>query len=350
MEFFQNKNISLKTISVFISIFVLILFSIIFLLIKSVDINVFNLWYLVFFLVFLFLFFYLTIRWIIGQFIYRKIKVIYKIITKDRKNKNAQLTLNSDDILGKLAEDVDEYEQDRLTQINTLKVSEQFRKEFLGNVSHELKTPIFNLQGFLDTILENPNMDEKTKLHYIQKASENTERLSLIVRDLLLINQYETNSLKLQITAFDIVQLIEHCFKELETQLLQKSIKYSIKEGCNEEITVHGDQDKIMEVLNNLISNAIHYGFTKGSIQIGIYKLEKNVLVEVTDNGPGIEEEHLSRLFERFYRVDKHRNRALGGTGLGLSIVKHIIESHGQQLGVRSTVGKGSTFWFTLPM
>ena len=308
-------------------------------------------WYFIVVLpVVLFFCVYYIVKQLVDVFIYRKIKLIYKTISiqKSGKDKAKEALEQEVNLLQKVQEEVDEYTKSKSEEIEQLKMLEKYRKDFLGNVSHELKTPIFNIQGYLETLLDGAVDDPTISRNYLLKAAANADRLNNIVQDLLEITQYETGELILDIDRFDIHHLVKESFENLEFKAKERGIKLGFKKGCDQPFFTLADKLRISQVLNNLVANAINYGNKNGSINVGIYDMEENILIEITDDGPGISEEHLPRLFERFYRVDKHRSRSQGGTGLGLSIVKHIIEAHGQSINVRSTPGKGSTFWFTL--
>jgi two-component system phosphate regulon sensor histidine kinase PhoR len=232
-------------------------------------------------------------------------------------------------------------------QIRELKKMEQYRKEFVGNVSHELKTPIFNAQGYIETLLDSDLEDKEFTKSYLNKASVNIDRLETIVSDLLEISKFETGRIELHKAAFDIVKLVKKVF----FQFLHLAEEHQVKLQVNAEegeIFVIADEERILQVLENLISNSIKYGKEGGATIIRFYDMDEQYLVEVSDNGPGIDEEHIPRLFERFYRADKSRARKVGGTGLGLSIVKNIIEAHEQTISVSSKLGEGTTFNFTL--
>ncbi len=228
-----------------------------------------------------------------------------------------------------------------------MKDTEKFRREFLGNVSHELKTPIFNIQGYVLTLLEGALEDEQINKKYLQRTQKSVERMISIVEDLESISTLEHNEKNLKIENFDIVDLC----KSVQDSLEDKANKSTISLAFDKEyssIFVEADKMKINQVLTNLIDNSIKYGKENGSTKIRFYDMDDAILVEVSDDGIGIDEIHLPRLSERFFRVEESRSREKGGTGLGLSIVKHIIESHQQTLNIRSTVGIGSTFSFTL--
>jgi two-component system phosphate regulon sensor histidine kinase PhoR len=224
---------------------------------------------------------------------------------------------------------------------------EQYRKEFVGNVSHELKTPIFNAQGYIETILDSDLDDPAFIKMYLEKANSNIERLETIVNDLLEISKFETGRIELEKEAFDLVKLIKKVFFQYQHLAQQQQVTLKVHSEEN-KIFVYADPKRIMQVLENLISNSIKYGKENGQTDIYFHDLDEQFLIEISDNGPGVSPEHLPRLFERFYRVDKSRTRKIGGTGLGLSIVKNIIQAHEQNIEVRSEVGKGTTFTFTL--
>ncbi|MEO1438596.1 MAG: ATP-binding protein, partial [Bacteroidota bacterium] len=233
-------------------------------------------------------------------------------------------------------------------EIEDLKKLEAYRRDFIGNISHELKTPLFNIQGYLDTLMEGGLEDPSINRMYLQRAATNVNRLSNIVEDLDMISQLEASELHLDITRFDIRALAYEIFDDFEMKADERDVKLAIKEGCDKPFFVLADRERIRQVLGNLISNSIKYGVEHGKTVVSFYQMDKNILIEVSDNGLGVEEKHLPRLFERFYRADKSRSREQGGTGLGLSIVKHLIEAHNQTINVRSSLGVGSTFGFTL--
>lgn len=295
---------------------------------------------------------YILILFTLEYFIYSKIKLIYKTIHDYKTNKTQPLKFIDNyniDPLNKVNEDVKEWAINQKTEINKLLATDQYRKEFLGNVSHELKTPIFSIQGYIETLIDGAIDDDEVKYTFLKKAADSTERLNLLVNDLLDISNIESNSLNMNFIKFDIHELSLDIIENYQKVAIQKNIKIEIKEETDDICFVLGDKERIRQVLNNLIGNSITYGIKEnGVIQIAFYDLETYILVEISDNGEGIEREHLPRLFERFYRVDKSRARNKGGSGLGLSIVKHIIEAHNQTINVKSTLGKGTTFSFTL--
>jgi two-component system phosphate regulon sensor histidine kinase PhoR len=248
-----------------------------------------------------------------------------------------------------LTQEIDKFARDKKLEIETLKVREQYRKEFLGNVSHELKTPLFTIQGYILTLLDGAMDDKKIRKKYLERANSAVERLSYIVNDLDLITKLEAGDLRLQPEEFDVVALINDVFGMVEMRASSKNITLTFDRNYDHPIYVKADKERIQQVLVNLVINSLKYGRVKGTTEISIENLIKNkIIVRVTDNGEGIEKNHLERLFERFYRVDKSGSRSEGGSGLGLSIVKHIIEAHNERIYVESEYGVGSEFSFTL--
>ena len=293
---------------------------------------------------------YFIFIFLLEVFIYRKIKLIYKTISrfKDSKEKTlGQLVLKTD-IIGNVGKEVEEWDKNRSEEIAELKKLELFRQEFLGNVSHELKTPIFNIQGYIHTLLDGGLDDAEVNIHYLQRAAKSAERLCLIVEDLEEISKLETGELTLDIRIFDLYDLVEDVFESQELHAKERNITLGFKEKSLRPAFVMADKERIRQVFVNLIVNSIKYGKEGGNTLVGFYDMDESILTEITDSGIGIDPEHLPRLFERFYRVDKSRSRDQGGTGLGLSIVKHILEAHKQSINVRSTSGIGTTFSFAL--
>jgi two-component system, OmpR family, phosphate regulon sensor histidine kinase PhoR len=290
---------------------------------------------------------YFTVNYLIERFIYRRVKIIYKRITETKKDKRETDSVIPE-TLEEVEQEVEAWALGKNKQIETLQELEEYRRNYLGNVSHELKTPIFNIQGFLHTLIDGGLKDDSIKLNYLQKAARNTERLENIVNDLETISRLESKQVLLELQVFDIQQLAIEVFDDLEMQAKEKNIRLTFKDGANHGYRVHADKESIRQVLTNLIANSIKYGKKGGNTKLGFYDMDKIVLIEITDNGIGIARHHLKHLFDRFYRVDKSRSRDVGGTGLGLSIVKHIVEAHGQTVHVRSSENVGSTFGFTL--
>lgn len=294
-----------------------------------------------------FLLSYLVIFALVDTFIYRRIKLIYKNIHLTKTGKKESTSVD-EDIIKNVEEEVQLFNIRKKSEIEQLKKMEQYRKEFLGDVSHELKTPIFNTQGYIETLLDGAvNNPEVNKL-YLKKAAKNLDRLSTIVEDLVLISRHESGNLELNMKKFDVMALIKDVFEAQEMTADLRDIKLVFKKDTPTKIEVKADKSKIEIVLNNLVNNAIRYGKEEGKVMAGIYVMEENLLVEITDDGPGIEAENLPRVFDRFFRIDKHRARYEGGTGLGLSISKHIMEAHGQTIHVRSALDVGTTFGITM--
>lgn len=296
---------------------------------------------------------YLLVFYYLDYFIYRKVKLIYKSIHQLKTQKTEDVDLpdfgtSKTDPIAAVASDVTQWAEARKGEIETLRKTEEYRKEFLGNVAHELKTPIFNIQGYVNTLLDDAMDDPEILRHFLVKAAQNTDRLASLVDDLEAISNLESGYVAMEFEMFDINDLIKDVFDSMEYMATQKGILLDFKEGCNYPMIVKADKHRIRQVLVNLITNSIKYGRRNGKTLIGMYDMDENVLIEITDDGIGISPDHLPRLFERFYRVDKSRSRMEGGTGLGLAIVKHIIESHQQTINVRSTPGIGTTFGFTL--
>jgi two-component system phosphate regulon sensor histidine kinase PhoR len=271
----------------------------------------------------------------ITYFINDRLKLLYRSIRKGKITaENEPKFRITDDVIADAELETSRWSEERNVEISRLKEQEEFRREFLGNLAHELKTPVFSIQGYVLTLLEGGLEDESVNRMFLERASKATDRMAHILEDLDQITRLEAESLRLDIRSFDIVELA----KEITIGF---SKDYS-------SIYVDADRSKIAQVFSNLLVNSIFYGNQKGATMIRFHQMDEILTIEVSDNGLGIDEVHLPRLFERFYRVEKSRNRNEGGSGLGLSIVRHIVESHGQTISVRSTVGIGSTFSFTL--
>lgn len=290
---------------------------------------------------------FVIIQYRVERFIYRRVKRIYDDLTLLESTSLRNQPITTD--MGTLTKEIDKYARDKKLEIETLKIREEYRKEYLGNVSHELKTPLFTVQGYIFTLLDGAMNDEKLRKKYLVRAGKGVERLIYIVKDLDMITKLETGDLSLTTEVFDIVELVQNVFELLEMKATRKKITLSFDMEYKETIMVIADKERIQQVLTNLVVNSIKYGRDKGTTEVSIENLIKNkVIVRVTDNGEGIEKEHLPRLFERFYRVDKSGSRKEGGSGLGLSIVKHIIEAHNEKIYVESEIDVGSEFSFTL--
>lgn len=280
---------------------------------------------------------------ILEFWVFRKIREIFMEFSE---GKNPSTT----DEIGELEKSAKNWIAERGAEIEQLKRHESYRKEFLGNVSHELKTPIFNIQGYISTLLDGGLDDPKINRPFLVKAEKSVERMINIVDDLQSISQLERGVLELHEEWFDIVALAKDVFDAMELKARERHITFELVNDLEQPIIVNGDKFRIRQVLVNLVVNSIRYGRDNGVTRIKINDIGDKAFVEITDNGIGIAKEHLPRIFERFYRVDKSRSRELGGTGLGLAIVKHIIEAHNQKISVLSTEGVGSVFSFTLKM
>jgi len=328
--------------SLYITIFLTLLSSVFLYLLHSVDVL-----YLITFAVFTYILSFIVIQYRVERFIYRRVKKIYDDLTLLESSSLRKQPITTD--MATLTEEIDKYARDKKLEIETLKVREEYRKEFLGNVSHELKTPLFTVQGYLLTLMDGAINDKKVSEKYLNRASKGLDRLIYIVRDLDMITKLEVGDLELNIETFDIVELVESVFDLLEMKAAKKKISLIFDMEYNHPIMVFADKERIQQVLTNLIVNSVKYGEENGTTEISIENLIKNkVIVRVTDNGEGILKANLPRLFERFYRVDKSGSRKEGGSGLGLSIVKHIIEAHDEKIYVESDLGVGSEFSFTL--
>lgn len=284
------------------------------------------------------------------RYIYRKIKVIYKTIHKHKVSSNikTQEVDVRNNIIEDVEKEVEEWADKQKKEIDKYKSWAEYRRKFVGDISHELKTPIFNIQGYLHTLLDGGLHDEVINMSFLHKAAKNVERLHTIVEDLEAISRLESGELILELQSFDIRELTEEVFEDMEIKAAAKNIQLCLKEGASQNFRVRADRESIRQVLMNLVNNSLKYGKENGITKVGFYDMDKNILIEVADNGIGISKKHLNHVFDRFYRVDKSRSRAQGGSGLGLAIVKHIIEAHKQTINVRSTMHLGSTFGFTL--
>jgi len=328
----MRLNTPLK-ISLFLS-FIIILFTII----CSYIIDESSLfWYVVLFsVIFILIYFFLK------RLFFEKIRIIYKNIYKFKGTPNlSQMNIE------KVEQEAEEWADAKEEELNAYKQDQGYRREFLGNVSHELKTPIFNIQGYVQTLLDGGLEDQNINLKYLQRANKSIDRMINIVEDLEVISRLETEQSQLDLQSFNIVRLAHEATEALELKADEMNIKLKVVNECKTNFAV-GDRDKIQQVFINLLSNSIKYGKKGGKTIIRFCNMDNNMLIEVSDDGIGIEQDSLDRLFERFYRVDKNRSREIGGTGLGLAIVKHILEGHNQTINVRSTKDVGSTFSFIL--
>lgn len=293
----------------------------------------------------------LLLYYVVDIYLRNRIKLVYKIIHQFKLTKSLKESIgetSSDDPLQEMEAQVETWVTDKSREIEDLKKMETFRKEFLANLSHELKTPIFNIQGYVHTLLDGAMDEPEVLKHFLDRTSKSIDRLNSLIEDLDEISKIERGELSMIKEPFNITQLVKEVFESMELKAKQKNISLSIKKGYDRPYMVDADKEKIRQVITNLVDNSMKYGNDGGETYASFYDMDENILIEISDNGIGIAEEHLPRLFERFYRIDKHRSREQGGTGLGLAIVKHIIEAHRQTINVRSTVGVGTTFAFTL--
>ncbi len=285
----------------------------------------------------------------INTFVYNKIRPIYKTIQQSMHTGGQKKAQVQRDMISRVNNDVQDWAANKKNEIEMLRQQEKFRKEFIGNLSHELKTPIFNIQGYVLTLLDGGLQDKSINKKYLERTEKSINRLISIIQDLEAISRLESGELDLEYEKFDVGQLVEDVFEMTEMSAKKKNIRLEMtKKMQGKEIMVYADKKRIFHVLANLVSNSINYGIKKGTTIIDYDEMGDNILIEVSDNGIGIAEQHMPRLFERFYRVDKGRSREQGGTGLGLAIVKHILEAHNQNINVRSKLGQGSAFTFTL--
>ncbi|RYY65660.1 MAG: HAMP domain-containing histidine kinase [Chitinophagaceae bacterium] len=295
---------------------------------------------------------YALISYIFQRFIYRKLKLIYKFIYQTKASKKQETYYKyilPQKSIDEVREDVEAWGEQKRREIELLKRNETFRKEFLQNLSHEFKTPVFAIQGYIETLLGGAMEERELSERFLQKAQKNVERLSHLIQDLDEISRLERGELKLHRRNFVIQDLVREVYESLSLLAEPPQIGLYIKKGCEAPLTVWADQEKIRQVLTNLVENAIKYGRQQGSITASIYNTDgRNILVEISDDGMGIPEDALARVFERFYRTAGGRGRDVTGSGLGLSICKHIIEAHGHTIHVRSTENVGTTIGFTL--
>ena len=328
----MRLNTPLK-ISLFLSIIIILLATICSNLIRENSL----LWYIILFTVN-----FILIYYFLKKLFFEKIRIIYKNIYKFKGTSNlSQMNIE------KVEQEAEEWANAKEEELNAYKKDQGYRREFLGNVSHELKTPIFNIQGYVQTLIDGGLADQNINLKYLERTNKSVDRMINIVEDLEVISRLETEQSPLDFRSFNIVQLANEATEALELKANEMNIKLKVVNECQTNFAV-GDRDKIQQVFINLLSNSIKYGKEGGETIIRFCNMDNNMLIEVSDNGICIEEDSLDRLFERFYRVDKNRSREIGGTGLGLAIVKHILEGHNQTINVRSTKDVGSTFSFIL--
>ena len=292
-----------------------------------------------------FLIFFFFIQWNTERLVKKGIIKLINEISIDSNQNN----MISDANLDLATKDLIEFIRNRTTEINVLKDQDSYRKEFLGNVSHELKTPLFTIQGYILTLLDGALKDKSVRDKYLKRAAKGVDRLINIVLDLDLITQFESGIKIVDKEKFDIVELIQNVFDLIEIESDKSNIKLLYDKDYSNPIYVFADEERILQVLTNLLINSLKYGVDGGRTEVSIEMSNNDkILIKVSDDGIGVSSDHLPRLFERFYRVDATRSRKKGGSGLGLSIVKHIIEAHNENIYVDSELGKGTTFSFTL--
>ncbi len=291
---------------------------------------------------------FFTLQYRVEKFIYRRIKKIYKDVALLENINIENQTITTD--VTSLSKEINKFAEQKKLEIENLKDRENYRKEYIGNISHELNTPLFTVQGYILTLLDGAIENKSIRKKYLSRAAKGVERLIYVVKDLEMISKLETGELILDLEDFDIVELIENVFEVFEMQAAKREISL-VFDKTYTPIYVNADRERIQQVIANLIVNSIKYGKHNGTTEVSIENISKEkIVVRITDNGEGVQKENLPRLFERFYRVDKSGNRKQGGSGLGLSIVKHIIEAHKQKIYVDSVYGVGSEFSFTLAL
>ena len=307
----------------------------------------FNVWFFTSEVIVTFLVSFFIIQYRVENFIYKRIKKIYEDVRILDESTLGQQKITTN--METLTKEVEQFARNKKLEIEALKIREDYRREFIGNVSHEFKTPLFTVQGYLETLIDGAIDDEKIRDKYLKRANKGVERLIFIVKDLDMITKLEVGDLNLEKEEFDIIELINNVFELLEMKASKQNISLTFDKVYSKKIMIRADKDRIQQVLSNLIVNSIKYGINQGTTEVSVENLIMNkILVRVTDNGEGIKNEKIPRLFERFYRVDKSGSREQGGSGLGLSIVKHIIEAHGEKIYVESQFGIGSEFSFTV--
>ncbi len=306
-----------------------------------------NYWIILIFTIIAYTISFFIIQFRVEKFIYKRVKKIYDDVSLLESSSFPAEAITTD--MDTLTREIEKFTKGKKLEIETLQIREAYRKEFIGNVSHELKTPLFTVQGYILTLLDGAMEDKNVKKKYLQRASKGVERLIYIIKDLDMITKLEAGDLHLDYENFDVIELIKNVFDMLEMKASKKNITLTFDANYDIPIMVHADRERIQQVLTNLVVNSIKYGKKDGTTEISIENLiENKLIIRITDNGEGIAQENISRLFERFFRVDKSGSRKEGGSGLGLSIVKHIIEAHNEKIYVESDFGVGSEFSFTL--
>ena len=289
---------------------------------------------------------FLILQLRVRKLFFERIRQIYEDLEFETDSLIKTSPIDSD--MNSFSRDLEEFVKLKRTEIETLKKEGIYRKEFVGNVAHELKTPLFSVQGYISNLLDGAMDDKELLKKYLKRAEKSVDRLTFIIKDLDLITQLESSTLKLKVTSFDIIKLTEEIIEDLEISASKRNIKIIFNKNYDKQILVEADKNRIEQVITNLVTNSINYGSEKGTTEISFESNEEKIIVKVNDNGEGISEENMPRLFQRFFRVDVSRSRSQGGSGLGLAIVKHIIDAHNENIYVQSTVGVGSEFSFSL--
>ncbi|PKQ62356.1 two-component sensor histidine kinase [Labilibaculum manganireducens] len=340
------KLISSKKVTVYLSLFTALLSILLYGLTYFLP---FNLLYLIIFTIITGLLVYFMAKYLVDRFLYSKIRILYKTIHDTQLiDKDLAEKVQNTDALHAVEMEVMEWSENRGSLVSQLKKQEKYRKEFIGNVSHELKTPIFNIQGYVLTLLDGGLEDQSINRMYLERTEKSINRMITIVKDLEVISKLESGELKLCFERFNIIDLINEVLEMQEIRAKKNNIKLVFVQENDSSKFVYADKKEIFQVVNNLLVNSIKYGKNKGTTHIEVMSMDKTFLIEIRDNGIGIEPDNLPRIFERFFRVDKSRSRNMGGSGLGLAIVKHIIDAHKQTINVSSTYGEGASFTFTL--
>ena len=289
---------------------------------------------------------FLILQLRVRKLFFERIRQIYEDLEFETDSLIKTSPIDSD--MNSFSRDLEEFVKLKRTEIETLKKEGIYRKEFVGNVAHELKTPLFSVQGYISNLLDGAMDDKELLKKYLKRAEKSVDRLTFIIKDLDLITQLESSTLKLKVTSFDILKLTEEIIEDLEISASKRNIKIIFNKNYDKQILVEADKNRIEQVITNLVTNSINYGSEKGTTEISFESNVEKIIDKVNDNGEGISEENMPRLFQRFFRVDVSRSRSQGGSGLGLAIVKHIIDAHNENIYVQSTVGVGSEFSFTL--
>lgn len=299
----------------------------------------------------LFIFTFFSFRYTLEKYIYQKIRLIYKTIYNLKRQKGVKIEHRNYEVntIESVNQEVLEWGEKKKLEIEQLKKNESYRRDFLGNIYHELKTPIFNIQGYVLTLLDGGLEDPAINREYLLRTEKSINRMIAIVEDLETISNLETSQINMRFKKFDIVELVKEVFEFLEIKARKKKKEFHFAEKYDKPIMVEADKKWIRQVLVNLLENSVKYGARKqGKTRVSFFDMDENLLIEITDNGPGIAPEEIPRVFERFYRTESARNKEKSGTGLGLAIVKHIIDAHDQTVNVRSRIDVGTTFGFTL--